>query len=182
MTIPQEVLDSPEYRVISAFYDGQSAARTGLPYIKHIDEGLAVLDRIHASLSTRKAYCLHPIFQGTHSFEALEAAHQDATPIVAGVDISLDDLDPLAVIYATEYRHTANNHLVKHHTGPDQIIALSPLHGVNDMLIADKIQNYADFMKYHFGTHANSDNLHAYFLNWHRHLGVVFDDFAELFN
>ena len=181
MTIAQDVLGSPEYRLISAFYDGQSAKRTGLPYIKHINEGLAVLDRIDASLSTRKAYCLHPIFQGTHSFKALEAK-KDATPIVAGVDISLGDLDPLAVIYATEYRHTANNHLVKHHTGPDQKIALSPLNGVNDMLIADKIQNYADFMVYHFGTHANSDNLHAYFLNWHRHLGVVFDDFADLWD
>ncbi|BAU96067.1 hypothetical protein N24_1805 [Corynebacterium suranareeae] len=181
MTIPQEVLDSPEYRVISAFYDGQSAARTGLPYIKHIDEGLAVLDRIHASLSTRKAYCLHPIFQGTHSFKDLEGK-KNATPIIVGVNISLADLDPLAVIYATEYRHTANNHLVKHHTGPDQKIALSPLHGVNDMLIADKIQNYADFMKYHYGAHTNSDNLHAYFLNWHRHLGVDFHDFADLWS
>ena len=43
---------------------------------------------------------------------------------------------------------------------------MSPLFEVNDMLIADKIQNKKDFMIYHFGKHERSEELHAYFDKW----------------
>jgi hypothetical protein len=40
------------------------------------------------------------------------------------------------------------------------------------MLIADKVQNKADFDLYHRGTHPESAKLEMYFDNWLRRLGV----------
>jgi len=37
---------------------------------------------------------------------------------------------------------------------------------VNEMLIADKVQNKKDFMKYHFGKHDRSNELFRYFNKW----------------
>ena len=34
------------------------------------------------------------------------------------------------------------------------------------MLIADKVQNYKDFMLHHFMTHKRSNQLYMYFHNW----------------
>lgn len=69
-----------------------------------------------------------------------------------------------------EYRSVANDFLSqKVDTG--QKIRLSPLKDVNDMLIADKIQNYKDFMQYHYHTHARSQELFRYFNLWFDALG-----------
>lgn len=37
---------------------------------------------------------------------------------------------------------------------------------LNDMLLADKIQNRKDFRMYHLGKHERSDELEAYFNLW----------------
>jgi hypothetical protein len=38
--------------------------------------------------------------------------------------------------------------------------------------IADKIQNYKDFMLYHYGKHKRSNELYTYFHNWFKLLDV----------
>lgn len=73
---------------------------------------------------------------------------------------------------AMEYRVFANNYLSQHCHADDDLIAISPLAEVNQMLIADKVQNRKDFEIYHLGQHENSDVLVRYFNNWLRRLGI----------
>ena len=47
------------------------------------------------------------------------------------------------------------------------------------MLIADKVQNYKDFLLYHYGIHERSNQLNQYFINWLSYLGI---DNSELNN
>lgn len=163
-------MTTSEYRLVSQFYEGKKAERTGLPYMKHIDDGLAVLERIGASEMAKRAYCLHPVFQGDG----------DLLEVMSYPD-HIDHLSVTAIVFAMEYRKVANSYLSKHYKGPDDDIRLSPLTDVNHMLIADKIQNFADFMKYHYGVHKDYGRLYWYFLNWHKTLEVDFEDFRGLF-
>ena len=48
------------------------------------------------------------------------------------------------------------------------------------MLIADKVQNRKDFLKYHYGTHKKSVELDIYFKNWLRALNVTEADYNFL--
>ena len=49
----------PEYSVISEYYNGKYAKRTGLHYMNHIDEGCILID----DPTHKQAFMLHPIFQ-----------------------------------------------------------------------------------------------------------------------
>jgi hypothetical protein len=65
-----------------------------------------------------------------------------------------------------EYRRVANAYLSKREIKSLDDIELSPLHEVNQMLWADKLQNQKDFRLYHMGKHERSDILEQYFINW----------------
>mgnify|MGYP007071577552 FL=1 len=147
-----------EYKVISNFYGGRKANRSGVELMNHIDEGLYILNQINASDAAKKAYCLHPILQ---SDTDLYLNYQ-----------SIIGLDNTAIILAMEYRWVANDYLSTKNIESLSDIRLSPLKDVNDMLIADKIQNRKDFEKYHKSTHPNSERLANYFNNWLMRLKV----------
>lgn len=142
-----------EYKLISEYYGNDRAKRSGVQLINHIDEGLAILEWIGASETSKKAYCLHPILQ---SDEALEKNYNFIFPLV----------DSSTLIATMEYRSVANEYLSKRIINDISEIRLSPLKDVNNMLIADKIQNRKDFEIYHFGTHPRSVELDKYFKNW----------------
>ena len=143
-----EVFD--EYRVVAYYYGSQKAERSGVYYMNHIDEGLAILGWIGASNIAKKAFCLHPIFQ---SDEALKNWNKN-------YNVTCDIMIP-----TMEYRSVANEYLsTRQITHPNQI-RLSPLRDVNHMLIADKIQNRKDFELYHKDTHPRSAELVEYFNN-----------------
>ncbi|BAV98686.1 hypothetical protein [Lysobacter enzymogenes] len=151
------------YLAIADHYGRRTAARSGVPLIRHIGEGLAVLDAIGATPRAMQAYCLHPLLQDDDSLElSLQpgSAFQRHAP------------DPIATALAMEYRRVANAYLSQHCAGADDLIALSPLAEVNQMLVADKVQNRKDFERYHLGAHPRSDVLAQYFANWLRALGV----------
>jgi hypothetical protein len=77
---------------------------------------------------------------------------------------------------AMEYRSVANAYLSPHgHRAPEDI-RLSPLEDVNDMLIADKVQNYKDFLLHH-AAHPRAMELDAYFTAWLQRLGVSAETF-----
>lgn len=151
------VLASPEYAAIAAHYEGQTAARSGVTYLQHIDEGLWVLDQIGASPVARLAYCLHPLCQGDDDLAAFD-------PSLAST--------PEVLVAAIEYRNVANRHLSNHHGVESRGPRLSPLLDVNEMLIADKVQNRKDFEDHHAQTHPKTERLAAYFADWLAALGV----------
>lgn len=153
-----------EYRAIEAMYGADCARRSGVPFMFHIDEGLAVLRDLGATDRARRAFCLHPLVQA-------DADLQASYP-------RLDQLsgDPAVLLLALEYRNVANAYLSQRIVNNVDEIALSPLPEVNDMLRADKVQNYKDFLAFHAETHPRRAELDAYFRRWLRRLDV--DDAA----
>jgi hypothetical protein len=151
------------YLAISEYYAERVAERSGVLLIEHIREGLWLLDHIGASQAVKDAFCLHPLVQ---SDEALLDSLQP------GSALRQFDPDPIAVVLAMEYRHTANAYLSHHCMGETDVIELSRLEEVNQMLIADKVQNRKDFERYHAATHARSAILKTYFGNWLKRLNV----------
>lgn len=154
-------------RAIERYYGDQRAERTGIPYIQHIYEGLIILDLIGASEAAKQAYCLHPIYQLKKNVIEIPIVGQKGYLFSA-----------TAVMYAKEYARVANNYLCKkHYKSEDDEVALSTMHEVNHMLIADKVQNRKDFEVYYESqedkeTFDRSENLSQYFKNWLKALDV----------
>jgi len=156
-----------EYELISAFYGDRCARRSGAPYMNHIDEGLVVLERIGASQTARRAFCLHPMVQGDE-----DLAH--TWPRVGSLGVP-----PRVWVVALEYRNVANAYLASRAVSSVEEVALSPVTDVNQMLVADKVQNYCDFLRYHADSHPRASELDAYFRIWLARLGISDDAFTE---
>lgn len=152
--------NSDEYRAVSGFYQNTRAQRSQVPLMNHINEGLVILGRLGASQNAMKAYCLHPLFQNDRELNSVGELY--VTSLGESYTTQL----------AMEYRRVANAYLAKCKM-PEGGIQLSPLKEVNDMLIADKVQNRKDFLRYHFDTHPNSDRLNQYFIEWLEALNVL---------
>ena len=148
-----------EFQLISNFYGDTVTKRSKVPLINHIKEGLIVLDTIGASEEAKRAFCLHPMVQGDK--ELLENLST----------LILYKINSQVLCLVMEYRNIANAYLSRHWSEDSQII-LSPLKDVNDMLIADKVQNRKDFEIYNINTHENSKVLDSYFRKWCKALNV----------
>lgn len=142
-----------EWTLIERFYGDKRANRSQVPLVNHIIEGVQILDDIHADYYTRGAFCIHPMVQS----DADLAVNFDTLRKSVSSDV---------LALAMEYRSVANEYLSQRTIQSVDEIRLSPLSQVNQMLIADKVQNYKDFILYHHGTHPRSDELHQYFQNW----------------
>ncbi len=160
---------SHEYGLVSSYYGDQKAKRTGVYLMNHIDEGLAILEWIGASETAKKAYCLHPIFQND-------------TDLFKNYSKPLTNVNGQALIAVMEYRAIANAYLSNRHIENLDEIKTSILTDVNDMLIADKIQNRKDFELYHKDTHPRSKELQYYFMNWMAVLGITEDQYQDFKN
>jgi hypothetical protein len=156
-----------EYRAVAAALDERYAARSGVHYMNHVDEGLAVLVGEGASEEAQRAFCLHPLLQMD------EDIRRDGARVRGWSD------DPYVVLLAMEYRHIANGYLSGREVERVEEIGLSPLSEVNGMLRADKIQNYKDFLIYHAQTHPRRGALQRYFRQWLERLGVEDEVFAR---
>lgn len=155
---------TPEYRAIEAFYGDARARRSGVLFMNHIDEGLFVLRRLDASDAARRAWCLHPIVQGD----------ADLARAVRGG--ALASFTNEVVVLVMEYRNIANRFLspMEAHPGYAEPGAIdrSPLVEVDQMLVADKVQNYKDFRQHHRASHPRAARLELYFQRWLAALGV----------
>jgi hypothetical protein len=156
-------LENKHYLAVSAFYAGARAKRSQVPLMAHIDEGLRILQVLGSPLNAMEAFCIHPLLQDD---SALKQA------MAPGSAFSEWAPDALPVLLAMEYRAVANAYLSHHCLSADDVIRLSPLQAVNDMLIADKVQNRKDFDIHHLHRHENRHRLALYFNNWLRALGV----------
>ena len=155
-----------EYQIISDFYGDKITNRSGVKLMNHIDEGLYILEKIGSSDVTKRAYSLHPIIQDDKSL--VENQHL------------LKNIDSDVIIASIEYRSVANEYLSKRDINSIDEIRLSPLKDVNDMLIADKIQNRKDFELYHLGKHERSSELDQYFKNWLERLNISEEFYQEI--
>lgn len=172
-----DIYDSPAFDLIKVHYGTRQAERSGLPLINHIIEGLAIM-QAHAPgepylFEAQQAFCLHPMLQ---TDGALASWYHE-----------MRFQAPLAVLFATEYRWRANNWLsdkvskladnTLHTDGTPQAGDLYP---VRLMLIADKVQNYKDFIAHHVQTHERSRELSRYFHAWFDHLELKLEDVMPL--
>jgi hypothetical protein len=153
------ITDTPEYHMISEYYGDEPAKRSGLYLMDHIDQGLYILKEIGASEETMRAFCLHPLYQADPDLKDSFAA-----------DVS--KISQRAIWLAMEYRNIANAYLSTRTIRSLEDIKLSPWPEVNQMLIADKIQNLKDFIRFHRGGHARRVELQSYFMDWLKRLGV----------
>lgn len=156
---------SYEYQLIQKHYGDRVAERSGVPLMNHIDEGLAILTEMKATEAVKAAFCLHPLLQSDEAYkENLSWICEDHR------------VGNIPLLLAVEYRTKANSYLCKPSTDYWHMDAIKKKVGVltlelRQMLIADKRQNYKDFMTYHSETHARSWQLLRYFTNWFRLLG-----------
>jgi len=158
--------NSIAYQLIEKFYTDKIAS-SGAPYINHIDEGLVILKSLNCRNTVLDAFCIHPLFQ--------EDQHLKLNYNLA--EISL--LNQQVIIFAMEYRSVANEYLSNKPILNISDIRLSPIKEVNQLLIADKVQNKKNFMKYHSQTHTRSNDLLRYFNNWLKRLGVTNEDYKN---
>ncbi len=159
---------SAEYLAIEEDYDRRTAQRSAVPLMHHIDEGLAVLRWSGSSEAAQRAFCLHPLLQ-------------EDTALAANLERVCALTTPHVLTLALEYRRVANAALSMRPMESSAEIELSPMSEVNEMLVADKVQNRKDFVLHHRGRHARSEALDLYFRRWLERLGVSEARFAELF-
>lgn len=147
----------PQYRrAIEEFYGHNRAKRSGTLLMNHINEGVFILKERGASDETQAAFMIHPLFQNDDNLGGHVYSEY------------LGSFSQYVVLLAMEYRYIANSYLPKHDT---RLIVLSPLPEVNEMLVADKIQNRKDFTT-HSHRYSNANRLHNYFNEWLSALGI----------
>lgn len=157
----------PAYQAIENWYEDKKAKRSQVYMMNHIDEGLGVLKYIGADQDCAAGFCLHPLVQMD-------------TDLANNLN-DIPRMPPVWLILAMEYRSVANEYLLStRRIKSISEIRLSPLKQVNDMLIADKIQNYKDFCLYHKNSHSRSPELNQYFLNWFERLGLTLQQVNDI--
>ena len=148
------IKDTAEYKAIQQVYGERKAVRSKVPYMNHIDEGCAIIEHYFQDELMQRAFCLHPIYQ-VPEFKAIA----DRLGVLRG-------LSKTVKFFADDYGFIANQYLAKHplQTNPSRV-NYGQSEGLRRMLVGDKIQNYKDFVLYHFDTHENGEKLNNYFIN-----------------
>lgn len=174
-----DIFDTNAFEAIQQHYGDRRAERSKVPLLNHIVEGLAIM----AAYSPGEAYlydamqgfCLHPLLQTDENLQE----HYHLMRFHA----------PHAVLFAMEYRWRANNWLSDkvrfdyYGDGGKPLLRTvgrpdaGNLPAVKAMLVADKVQNYKDFLTYHSDTHPRKDELRHYFNTWLNELGIDNADF-----
>ena len=166
VSMHMDITKSWQYCAIAQYYKDKNAKRSGLPYIKHIDEGIEILRRIDAPALAIYGFILHPLFQGDEALAKFWDQMRDFNTRNIADMISTREL---AVVL--EYRNLANGFLSRD-VGIRRA-TLSPMREVNLMLLADKVQNQADFYRYQSCTGPKATLsehkyhlLERYFIEW----------------
>jgi len=146
-----------EYKLISDFYGSKCAERSKVPLMNHIHEGADLLTKWGVNELPIRAYFIHPIVQ-------------------SGTILSSNSVTRTAILsMATEYSRIANKYLCRPET--DELTNMQDETELQFylgymskdcawMLLADKVQNQADFRKYHWFSHDRAIQLEKYFNLW----------------
>lgn len=166
-------IDTAEYLIMSKVYGDEKASRSGLYHMNHIDEGADIMIQRNASEDAIKAFIAHPMLQDDEHF-------MDKKELL--LNNVMAHCSKYTLLLCMEYRKVANAYLCKPETDnwtQEQIKFHCPilLSDVREMLVADKVQNYKDFLQYHALTHPRRNELFAYFNNWITYLNCA--DFAN---
>lgn len=152
----------PHYASVKYFYKDKRAKRSGQLYMRHIDQGLLVIDHTcpyYSKIRVMQAFCLHPIVQKDEDLKLLF----EIGSLLNG------DWNVQATLLAMEYRRVANSYLSRHPVRT--MVDIGPLDEVKWMLVADKVQNYYDLLKFN-EKHPRFEQLKAYFESWMLILGI----------
>ena len=161
--------DTYEYLLAKRLLKPQIAKRSGASYFTHVEQGLRILRQIEASEWAQRAYCLHPLCQDTDYF------------ITNFKELGL--CNPYALMLAVEYRWVANNSTRQSLADTAKPIQLSQFNEVNQMLIADKVQNRFAFLNTPaFDVQRDHDwqELNQYFNKWMSALSISDKDYGDL--
>jgi hypothetical protein len=164
-----QIEDKPFYKLIQQKYQGKVAQRSGVSYMNHIIEGAFILQQIYGTdEELLEAYCLHPIFQSDKLLSQL----------LAGDSTDLARISPRVIVLGMEYRRVANSYTINNKVRKPENIEIGALDKVHKMLVADKIQNKKDFMKYMYLQHdcsacqKVSEHSVQYFDSWLARLSI----------
>ena len=157
------------YNVISEFYKGKATSK-GIPYINHIDEGVGHLENLHVSDVLINAFILHPFVQCVN----LKGTYKDCLLTEKELEkhINIFEIKPEIAYELLLYRKFANSYLCRPETDGYSIVEayedikeLQNYQGTIRMLIADKLQNFKDFLLYR-QDHPRVKQLTTYFTYW----------------
>lgn len=157
--------ENDHYVAIKEFYGERKAVRSQLPLVNHINEGTAILEYLGADNRTIEAFCIHPLLQADEDYLASTTDPYS--------QLTNYQLHPASVALTMEYRHIANAYLSKHYVSSEDKLPRIADPRVGHMLIADKVQNYKDFLAtYSTLDYDKYNRLKNYFMNWLVHLGL----------
>lgn len=163
-----------EWAVVEEFYGQRTAARSKVPLIEHIKEGISILESIGGSADAKRAFCLHPLFQNDNDL------------LSVGADFAKKTGNAYPVVLAMEYRARANSFLSDKILNSRGIVYATELPDpgsmieVKHMLMADKIQNRKDFERFHKDTHERSAELDYYFKVWFKRLEISEETYQSI--
>lgn len=167
------------YNVISEFYKDKQTSK-GIPYINHIDEGVGHLENLHVSDVIVNAFILHPFVQCVN----LQGTYKECLLTEKELEkhINIFEIKPEIAYELLLYRKFANSYLCRPETDNYSIIEayedvkeLANYQGTIRMLIADKLQNFKDFLLYRKDNHPRSMYLNTYFTYWLAILADIVD-------
>ena len=157
------------YSVIDNFYKGMSTSK-GVPYINHINEGINHLENMKVDDDVINAFILHPFVQCVN----LKGTYKDCLLTEKELEkhINIFEIEPEIAFELLLYRKYANSYLCRETT--DNFSIHDAYRYLNNlinyqttvkMLIADKLQNFKDFLLYR-QDHPRKEFLNQYFTIW----------------
>lgn len=193
----RSIKSSIEYRAISDFYADRRANRSQVLLMNHIDEGVVIIFKLMEiekatpaqAVMAARAYCLHPLLQNDNELATVGAHYADrlyaqAFPVMLAMEYRARANEWLSDKVVDDSSYSYNEDNTKRRVVERYKLIGKPTPGVlrevRMMLVADKVQNYKDFITHHRGTHARSAELDLYFKAWLDALGISQAGFAEL--
>lgn len=157
-----DLLDCAEYRLVEAVL-ADSRSSSGAFRMNLVDEGLAVLADLGASMDTKRAFCLFPLVSEDNELaKYYHSLEQVLAPIPGGLE---------ALALAVESREIA----CRWRPGmpnPQSSVQVSSSKNVKDLLIAEKVQQRAALTQHAMEDSSKAD-LNVHYQSWLEALGAA---------